>query len=252
MNTTTDEHASQLVLKADLLTRAKSLSNLREVFRSAQLTLLLADALACGLRIEAEALETVYGDPAGRKYWKTQLSEPMAIHKLAYTLSVHVAENIEQLESAKLATLLAFRDAAEAGEDWFVGDTAPLLALENAPFDFGSLPKVKVHPRAAVEWLLSKPKRQHLVAESLRRFLQVDELSEASRPISQARAERFVDDYINNAQGQGRRPSIEGLEAAAKDAGIRGGREFLRTAFNQRMGGRRGRPAKLSPKTAKK
>ncbi len=246
MGRAADKHASQLVLKANFLIRAKSLSNLREDHRSAQLTVLLADALAFGLRIEAEAFEAVYGDAAGREYWKTQLSEPIPIHRLAYTLSVHVAENIEQLESAKIAMLLAFRDAAEAGEDWFVGETAPLLALENAPGDFGRLRRIKVHPRASIGWLLSKPKRQHLVAESLRRFLQVDEPSEASRPVSQARAERFVDDYINDEQGEGRRPSIEGLEAAARDAGIRGGRELLRAAFNRRMGGKRGRPAKAS------
>lgn len=251
MNTTTDKQASQLVLKYELLARAKSLSNLCEVYRSAQVTLLLADALAFGLRIEVEVFDAVYGDPVGRKYWKTQLSEPISIYKLARTLSVHAVENVEQLELAKVATVLAFRDAAEAEEAWFVGDTTPLLALENIPNDLGSLGKVKVHPRAAVQWLLTKPKREHLVPLSLRSFFQFDQNS-GERLVTERTAERFADDYINNEQGEGRRPSIEGLQAAAKDAGMRGRRELLRAAFNQRMGGRRGRPAKAPPKTAKK
>ena len=79
---------------------------------------------------------------------------------------------IEQLELARIAIIRAFRDAAHAGERWFTGETTLLLAMEEGQTNFEGLGKVKVHPHAAVEWLLSKPKREHLVPESLSRSLQ--------------------------------------------------------------------------------
>ena len=151
----------------------------------------------------------------------------------------------------EIATVLAFRDAAEAGEEFFIGDTKPLLALRDGQSDFAGLGKLKVRPRAAVSWLLSKPKRNHLVPEMLRGFLQLDKSSSNRRHLTETNVECFVVDYINDEQREGRRPTIEGLEAAAKAAGMRGGRELLRAIFNQYMGGRRGRPAKAPAKSAK-
>ena len=232
-------------LNDEFLARAKSLAKLPEVFRSSQVTLLLAEALATGYRLEAEIFGAAYDDTAGREYWKAQLSEPILVYKLAHVLSVHAAENVDVQESAKIATILTFRDAAEGGEDWFIGDTNPLLRMESGQTDFASLGRIKLHPRAAIAWLLRKPKRRHLVPESLRSFLQFDENSGKPRPLSESRAERETDDYINVMQGQGKRPTIKGLEAAAKKAGFRGGRKYLRTAFNRRMGRRRGRPKRL-------
>jgi hypothetical protein len=245
----TDDQASRLVLQNEFLARAKSLANLREVYRSSLVTQLVRESLAVGLRLEAKIFEAAYGDPAGREYWKGQLSEPILVYKLADVLSVHSAENADQQESARIATVLAFRDAAEAGEDWFIGDTRALLVLKNRERNFTSLGEIKVHPRAAVAWLLAKPKRMHLVPESLQRFLQIDETSGKARPLTEKAAKRFVTDYINSEQGQGRRPTVEGAEAAAKRANLHGGRHYLRAAFNHLMGGRRGRPAK---ETAKK
>jgi hypothetical protein len=246
-----NEQASKLVLKNEFLVRAKLLSNLPEVYRGPRLTLLLAEALAFGIRAEAEFFLAAYGDSTGRGYWYVQLSEPILLYKFAYVLAVHVAESADQLEPATIALIWAFRDAAEAGEDWLVGDTAPLLALQNRQRNFETLGKIKVRPRAAVHWLLSKPKRRHFVAASLRSFVQVDTVSIQS-PRAKQRTEDFVDDYINGEQRQGRRPTIGGLEAAAKEADLRGRRERLRAAFNQRVGGRRGRPAKALAKTAEK
>ena len=167
-----NEQANQLALKQRFLDRAKALSNLAEVFRCPQVTLLICETVAFGVRAEAEIFQAAYGDPGGRKYWDAHLSEPMPVYSLAHVLSAHVAENVEQLEMAKIAIIRAFRDAAEAGERWFTGDTSPLLAMEHGQTNFEGLGKLKVHPRDAVEWLLSKPKREHLVPDSLRRFLQ--------------------------------------------------------------------------------
>ena len=58
---------------------------------------------------------------------------------------------------------------------------------------------------------------------------------------------KFVKQYITNEKASGGRPTKEGLEAAAKTAGIRGGRDERRDEFNRQMGGDapvRGRPTK--------
>jgi hypothetical protein len=87
--------------------------------------------MAFGVRAEGEIFQSVYGDPVGRKYWDAHLSEPMRVYTLADVLSVHVADKAEQLEMARIAIIRAFRDAAEAGERWFIGETTPLLAVED-------------------------------------------------------------------------------------------------------------------------
>jgi hypothetical protein len=248
---TPNEQASQLALKQRFLDRAKALSNLAEVARCPQVTLLICETVAFGVRAEAEIFQAAYGDPRGRKYWDAHLSEAIPVYSLAHVLSAHLAEKVEQLEMARIAIIRAFRDAAEAGERWFTGDTSSLLAMEYGQTNFENLGKLKVHPRAAVEWLLSKPKREHLVPDSLRRFLQSGaEPTAAPRPITEKTAEPFVASYIKDEQAAGRRPTLSGLEAAAKKAGLRGGRKYLRAAFHQspRVEVRRGRPTKFAEK----
>jgi hypothetical protein len=243
MKTGTDAQASRSVSTDGSLARAKLLSNQPEVFRSELVTGELAVALAVGHRSDAELFQAAYGDASGRDYWYAQLSEPVAVYKFAYVLAVHAAECADQLELATISIIRAFRDAAEAGEDWLVGDTGPLIALEDRQRNFKTLDKIKVRPRAAVHWLLSKPKRQHLVAASLRRFLQFNQTSDKPRPLTEGAAEGFTDDYINEMQRQEKRSTMKGLEAAAKKAGFRGGRQYLRAAFNRRIRRGRGRPA---------
>jgi hypothetical protein len=236
--------------------RAKALSKLAEVYRSRQVTLLISDTVLFEIRAEAEIFQAAYGDPEGRKYWGAYLSEPIRLYSLVNLLSVHSAESAQQLEWARIATIRAFRDAAEAGEDWFIGDTGPLLAMDDREANFDSLRKIKVRPRAAVEWLLSKPNREHLVPGSLRRFMQTgpEATPTKRRPINAKIAESFVTKYLDGEQAAGRRPTIAGLEAAAKQTGMSGGREHLRTAYRRspRVEVRRGRPPKTSSKFAKK
>ena len=169
---TSNEWANEIALKQQFLDRAKALSSLAEVSRCPQVHLLICETVAFGVGVETEIFQAAYGDPSGRKYWDAHLSEPMPVYSLAHILSAHVAEKVEQLEMARIALIRAFRDAAEAGERWFTGETTPLLAVRDGQTNFEELGKVKVHPRAAVEWLLRKPKREHLVPDSLRRFLQ--------------------------------------------------------------------------------
>jgi hypothetical protein len=61
--------SNEPALKQQFLVRAKAMSELPEVFRCQQVTQLLCDMLALGVRDEAEIFQTVYGDPGGREYW---------------------------------------------------------------------------------------------------------------------------------------------------------------------------------------
>jgi hypothetical protein len=254
MAETANEQANELALKRQFFDRAKSLSQLPEVFRCVQVALLIRDMLAFGVRDEAEIFQIAYGDPSGRRYWDAHLSEPISMFTLAHILSGHLAESVEQLKMVEIAIIRAFRDAAEAGENWFVGETTPLFAADYGQLDFKEVAKVKVHARAAVEWLLSKPKREHLVPESLRRFLQFGsgpinvKAPTSPRSVTEKIADRFVRDYVLSERASGRRPTLSGLEAAAKRTAMRGRREFLRAAFHRSLGGevRRGRPPKTS------
>jgi hypothetical protein len=250
--------SNEPALKQQFLVRAKAMSELPEVFRCQKVTELLCEMLALGVRDEAEIFQTVYGDPGGREYWGAHLSEPIGAYSLAHILSIHVAESAQQLELARIAIMRAFRDAAAASESWFVGNTSPLLAVEDGQTNFEGLGKVKVHPRAAVEWLLSKPKREYLVPGSLRIFLESGGESAntkgSARPRGKRTFERFVNNYIKDEIAAGRRPTLKGLEAAAKKAHMRGGRDYLRSAFRQSASVevRRGRPPKASTKIAEK
>jgi hypothetical protein len=68
--------------------------------------------------------------------------------------------------------------------------------------------------------------------------------------LSKRKAEKFAADYIKNEKDAGRLPTMIGLEAKWKEAGLRGGREPLRTAFREIMGDEvtRGRPRKSPTK----
>ena len=212
-----DEQVKDIALKRQFLERAKSLSSLSEAYRGQGMTQLLCDMLALGVRAEAEVFDIAYGERRGRQYWGALLAEPIGVYSLAHILAVHMAERTEQLDMARIAILRAFRDAAAAGEKWFVGDTGPLLAVDDRQTDFANLTGLKVHPKAAIEWLLSKPRRAHLVPDGLRAFLQSGGSPVvAARPLTEKEAERFATSFINSEIAAGRHPTLAGLEAAAK------------------------------------
>jgi hypothetical protein len=169
-------------LKQRFLVRAEALSEQPEEFRCKAVTQLIGEMVAFDVRAEGEVFQAAYGDSSGQKYWDAHLSEAIPVFSLAYILSVHLPGSVESLEYLKFAILCAFRDAAEAGERWFTGEITPLLAVKYGQTNFEELSTVKVHPRAAVEWLLIKPKREHLVPESLRLCLQ------SNRPASRTPA----------------------------------------------------------------
>jgi hypothetical protein len=236
-------------LKQKFVDRARSLSKESENSRSTLMTALIAESVGLGVAGESEYFTPAYGDPTGSDYWNAYLSEPMRVGAFAYLLSVHLPLNPEQFESAKIAITLALRDAAAAGERLFVGNFAPLLAFESAKRDFSVLIDVRVRPRAAVEWLLSKPRREHLIPGSLRIFVKDRSMSSANpRPLTMKNAERFVAKFADEEKKAGRHPTLKGLEAAARKAGLRGGRQYLRDAFHRApdVVVKEGRPSKLA------
>lgn len=237
-------------LKHWFIERAKALSKEPEIFRSVLMTSLIAESVGFGIPADAEYFEAAYGDRAGRGYWDAYLSEPMRVGAFAYLLSVHMPVSSDRLEAARVAITLALRDAAAAGERLFIGDIGPLLAP--AKYDFDALIGIKVKTLLAVKWLLSKPRREYLVAASLRSFLELsrDHSTAPTKPrlFSRSYADKFAAEYINEEKAAGRSPTLVGLEDAAKKAGFHGGREYLRDAFHRSpdVVVKEGRPSKLA------
>jgi hypothetical protein len=164
--------SSDPAVKQRFLEQAKALSGLSKSARYRAVTQLICDAVAFGIRDEAEIFRAAYGDPHGKDYWDAYLAVAIPVSELASVLSTHTSKNFDELVYRRFASLLAFRRAAEAGERWFVGATESILAVEEFGETYDGLSKLRVQPRAAVEWLLSKSIFEHLVPESLHRFLQ--------------------------------------------------------------------------------
>jgi hypothetical protein len=161
-----EDEARQLFLD-----RAKHLSKMPEGLRWPLVSSLLYEAAGRGVHAGAEILETAYGDASGKEFFEGLLSEPISVRMLARVLDGLLDHGAPDMD---LAILRAFKIAAESGERWFIGKTDPLLAMINGQESFQELETVKVNPRFAIEWLLSKPRRKFLVAKSLRQYLQSD------------------------------------------------------------------------------
>jgi hypothetical protein len=91
-------------------------------------TSLINETAPFGVRAEADIFEAAY-DATGQDYWQAHLSEPMLVGAFAYLLSVHLLVNAQQLEDARIAIIIALRDAAAADERWFIGDTTAFWHL---------------------------------------------------------------------------------------------------------------------------
>jgi hypothetical protein len=99
------------------------------------------------------------------EYWSDAMSEPMKVSSFAYLLEGYFLNpaldgcNLYRLEIGG-----ALRSAKDAGEQWFIEVPDKELML---------------HPRKAAAWLLSKPKRRHLLPPGLATFLQSSERRDA-------------------------------------------------------------------------
>lgn len=151
--------------------QARDASQIPEAHRPIVVTQLVRDAAALEGPVEAEIFQAAYGDPTGKVYWEFQVSEPISVVTLAHILAAHSAKNLKELDANIVLAVRAFRDAARVGETWLYGDTSSLLRVDDVQDSFEGLSAVLVDVRAAVNWLLSKPRREHLVPASLRQYL---------------------------------------------------------------------------------
>jgi hypothetical protein len=157
--------------KQRIIDEARDKRELPEHVRYLVVTELVSRAAFFEVPAEAEILEAAYGDPTGKDYWKVYLSEPLSVVIVAHLFAGHSASNPQELNANCILTMRAFRDAAKVGEIRFSGDTSPLLLVGDVQVTFESVTEVLVDVRAAVNWLLSKPGRAHLVPGSLRQYL---------------------------------------------------------------------------------
>ncbi len=143
------------------------------------------------------------------EFWSVVLSEPMKCADFSHALAVHFmviehkkgstdAEKLASRQAANQAVDVAevqlqaaLRRARIDGEPWFIEMPEPPLSTKldakawlgfvpsdtyieppPPPADGVDLSRLKVRPRAAVEWLLAMPMRRHLVPPSLAAALQ--------------------------------------------------------------------------------
>jgi hypothetical protein len=83
--------------KQRFLEQAKVLSERPKFVRYLAVTQLICDALAYGIRDEAEVFLAAYDDPKGKEYWEAYLSVAIPVFTLANLLSAHSSKNIEEL-----------------------------------------------------------------------------------------------------------------------------------------------------------
>jgi hypothetical protein len=78
--------------------------------------------------------------------------------------------------------------------------------------------------------------------------------SGSTRPFTKKTAKKFAAEYIDRKKKAAERPTLMGLETAAKEANLHGGRDLLRAAFKQGVGTevRRGRPRKIRRRNSPK
>jgi len=77
--------------------QAMALAERPKFVRYRAVTQLICDALAFGIRDEAEIFRAAYGNPSGKDYWDAYLAVAIPVSSLANVLSAHLSKNIEDL-----------------------------------------------------------------------------------------------------------------------------------------------------------
>lgn len=153
------------------------------------------------------------------EFWDIVLSEPMPCEDFIHALAVHFliiehkpnGTDADRLASGPAASRAvdivkaglrsALRQARIDGEPWFIEVPEPLPSTKldakawlgfipsdvvilppDPPSDGVYLSKLKVRPRAAVEWLVDMPKRRHLVPTSLVEGIRPQALQKIASP----------------------------------------------------------------------
>jgi hypothetical protein len=100
----TSNQLPQEARKKEILACAAALRSQPEGIRCEHVKELMRNAVACGIGIESEIFQAAYGDPGGREYWESHLSEQLTTEDLADLLSAHlVGRDMEESQSAIIA-----------------------------------------------------------------------------------------------------------------------------------------------------
>ena len=85
------------------------LSNVAEVFRCSEVTMLVCEMVAFGVRAEQDFRGRLRRPERAKILGGQPIRTDTSLH-LAHVLSVHLAERTEQMEMAMVAIIRAFRD----------------------------------------------------------------------------------------------------------------------------------------------
>jgi hypothetical protein len=152
------------VRREQLLAQAKATQTFEPVAQRIAVNKLILESVRSGVCTSVEILEAAYGDPQGHRYWELWLFEPLPIYQFAELLALDSAatNGVPVLDRYLLQIFERLRAAAEGGEPWFIGDTAPLIS---EPWSSLTLHNsaVAVRPREAIAWMRRNPNARHLV-----------------------------------------------------------------------------------------
>ena len=154
-----------------ILAQAAGLANSPEAIRHTSVTFLIGKSRGEGFEIEEEICKAA-GYRDADEYWHVATSEPMKALSFAHLLSVHLIDPTERLSEFDRRSLVlqriesSLQFAFKTGEIWFIKDPLP-----SDGGGTGDLKALMLHPRAAAEWLLNRPKRKDLVPPGLKAFL---------------------------------------------------------------------------------
>jgi len=116
-----------------------------------------------------ECLSAIYGTP--KIFWEIECSEPVKWSRFIELFRVLLLEGKRTIHAPAVSMAIAgaMLDAYRENADFFVGDVA---ALEHAQYGWQvKSDTLKIHVRKAGLWLMSKPKRAHLVPANFRAFI---------------------------------------------------------------------------------
>jgi len=132
--------------------------------------LAMADLLIAHARSTTGTDGNAYAEAGFRspdEYWADATSEPMEVSKFVHRLVIHFLTPSEDGDYYKRDLEVALHTAAVNGESWFIEVPGK---------------ECKLRPRDAAQWLLSMPKREHLVPVGLRAFLEDSQTSATADP----------------------------------------------------------------------
>ncbi len=151
-----------------------NLAGMPEWQRSNHIVGLLRGRVMCNPSLTSdECLAAAYGLDGARAFWAVECSEPIRWNRLVDLLTIFALEQERGLGQLPMrgqweaftrgvATALF---GAKGEQGVFTGDTTSLDIAQHVSTVDGNV--VLIHVRRLAEWLLSKPKRRHVVPEAL-------------------------------------------------------------------------------------